>query len=269
MKEQILPIFTSHYSLTSILNLEKIKKGADGKFITEIKNDAPVSILSIVMKYGLERPVIVDKGMSSYWDIYAKFLEIDKQYIFGQRLCICSSAADKTEESKLTESNVILLFNDSQSYYRFVKWSTRASTTNFYDKPRLDWQELNTLMEENPDSFSLLIPMHGSFLHRNLTVFNASCFPRWGALKPTFLLYDHGLPHEGLTRRATEKYCEENKFNTILGHQIFAYRDEDSEALLTKRCISRRTTLSKPEQPFSSNSFTFESYLRKIGKTLQ
>lgn len=261
----MIPIFTTTYSLNSILTVDlppKKKEGDKDIWDLDIKDDCTTSVVTLALKYDLERPIIVEKNFTNFWECYNNFKEVKRPYVWGWRVTICADSEDKTPESEYSESDVFILLKSMAAYYAICKWATRAQTTNFYNKSRLSWKELQELWDEK--LFDLIVPLHHGFLRCNLLRFRANAVPQFGAIKPIFLINEHGLVWEPVVKEATERYCAENNYQMIDGHQIYCYKDEDTESLQTYRCIIGGTTLQKPELPHFSVPFSFESYYRKI-----
>jgi hypothetical protein len=60
------------------------------------------------------------------------------------------------------------------------------------------------------------------------------------------------------------KFCD-NKYEIIKSKTIYYKSKEDFGAYLTHRCISKRTSLEKPNfDGMCSNEFSYESYKEKI-----
>lgn len=264
--DDVTAFFSTTYSLSSILNLE-IPKKKDGVFDTTIDNNAPVSLVTLALKYDIPKTVIIEKNITNFWEVYKAFKEVGREYVFGWKTTICADSADKSEESKNTECAIAILFKNSSSYYKAVRYITKANCSNFYGHPRLDWNELNELNSEG--HFEILMPFYSGFIYENLMKYGSAVVPRWGKLAPIFCLESHDLPFDELIRNATIKYATENNYEMLNTHQIYAFKDEDTEALQVYRAILQRSSIQKPEMSnFSSTSFTYESYLRKIGKSI-
>lgn len=271
---QPLAIFSTSYSGKSILSLDVPKKNEDGSWKSAISPNDTVSLINIALLYDLGRTVIVERQkITNFWEVYENFKEIKKPYIYGVQLVICHDSADKSPESRFTESEVIVIFKNSQSYYKAVPFLTAANTTNLFkwdgeERGRLDWEELQELVGDG-SNFSLWMPFYSSFIANNFMKFGYAVVPRWGSMSPIFLIGSHDLPTDDFLERQVTNYAEANGFRIHEAHWVYYYKDEDAQALQAFRCVLNRSTLGRPELPhFCSDSFSLESYLRKIGKEL-
>lgn len=260
----VIPAFISHYSLgCSALTVEKE---------SEIKDNAPVSILAIAKTHKENPFLIIENDMASYWKLYKNCAAMDLQYIFGIKLTVCADLKDKSDESKKTESNVIFLFKNSDSYYKFVPIYTLAATEGMLaGKKRLDWK---TLKERWSDDFELIFPFYSSFLAKNLLRYDHSSISDIGGIKASFFLEEHSMPFDNLISGAVKNYCESSGYPILESHKVAYYKDSDAMNLLTIKCMRNRkggmtNTWEKPNlDHFSSSSFSYESYCKRVGKTL-
>ena len=81
---------------------------------------------------------------------------------------------------------------------------------------------------------------------------------------------DNDLPFDYLVKEKVERYCEDNKFDTLSTKSIYYENKEDFKAYVTFKCINNRTTLENPRfDHLCSNEFSFESWeeQEKKGKT--
>ncbi len=251
----ILPIFTSDYSLRSIVTLDPPEE--------EINNLAPVSIFSIAAKHSLEKIVLIERTFSSFIKFYKGCNVAQKHGIFGVKICVCADTKQKDEESFKTESDVIILMNNSAAYKDLIRlYSKSYEENNFYYINRLDWTQLNSLWTNN---LSLVIPFYDSFLHNNLLKMSQviPTFP----VEPYYRYENHNLPFDFLIQEAIDKFVVD-KSKILKTHQIYYYRDADVLAYQTYRIATNRrensnTSINMPNlDHFSSNQFSFESYER-------
>jgi DNA polymerase III alpha subunit len=251
---QIVPVFTSHHSIgRSLLTVEKasVPRGL-------------VSILDIAKKHSLEKPLIIDSDISSFWQLFKNAKEAGQKYSYGCKIWACEDEADETGE---TDSRISIIFKNDQAYYDFVKISSRASTVGYKKgRRRISWRALQDLWTDN---FYLCVPFYNSFLARNNLVYNSRAVPSFGKIRPIFFLEDHSLPFDAIIRDAVLKYTEENGYDTMAAHQVYYYRNEDVKSLTVLKCITNRSatggaTLERPELPhFSSDRFSFQSWCEK------
>lgn len=257
--DECLPIFTTDYSVggQSILTVDTLKN----KDIS-LKDDEPNSILAIAETFDIKQTVLVENSFTGYWQAYKNFESIGREFLFGWKIAVATDASLKDDASELTESNIIIFLKNSDSYYKIVKWATKANCENSYKIPRLDWNDLAELYDE--EYFDIAVPFYSSFISRNLLKYEAICTPKWGKIKPILLLQKQGLPFDELLKEATIKYAKASKFETMNAHQCYYLRENDVEAWQTFRCIQNRSVLNKPEFPHQcSNLFAYESYLKE------
>ena len=118
------------------------------------------------------------------------------------------------------------------------------------------------------ENLSLAIPFYDSFLHVNLLTLG-NCVPDFPD-KPVFFMEDHGLPFEGLINDAILQYCAINGNEIVQTHTCYYFLAKDVLSYNTYRCILNRSSLDKPQlDHFSSEEFSFESYLKLIGKKIE
>ncbi len=253
----ILPIFTSDFSLRSIVTLDPPED--------EINNLAPVSIFSIAKKFDLEKIFLIERTFSSFIRFYKGCNDLGKQGVFGVKICICADHKQKDEESFKTESDIIILLNNSQAYKDAIRIYSRSfQEDHFYYINRLDWNDLRELFTEN---LTIVAPFYDSFLHNNLLKMSqiVPVFPA----APYYRYENHNLPFDFLIQEAIEKFVTD-KSKILKTHQIYYYRNEDVLAYQTYRIATNRrensdTSINKPNlDHFSSNQFSFESYERLI-----
>lgn len=256
MKNQSVPVFTSHHSIGSAI-------------LTVDKSSVPrglVSILDIAKQHSLEKPLIIDSDISSFWQLFKNAKDSGQKYSYGCKIWACEDEADETGE---TDSRISVVFKNDQAYYDFVKISSRASTIGYKKgRRRISWRALQDLWTDN---FYLCIPFYNSFLARNNLVYNSRCVPNFGKIRPIFFLEDHSLPFDGIIKESVLNYTKENGYDTMAAHQVYYYRNDDVKSLTVLKCITSRgsiekATLERPELPhFSSNQFSFQSWCEKNG----
>ncbi len=254
-KNNIIPLFTSDYSMRGILTIDKAE---------EIKENSPVSIFSIAKKYSINPVFIIENTFTGFIKAYKYAKETDTQLIFGLKIVVVSDLNEKTAESCRNESKIIIFINNSQGYYDLIKIFSLAATDGKYYVPRIDWASLKKLWTEN---LSLAIPFYDSFLHVNsLTMGN--CVPDFPA-EPVFFMESHDLPFDGLICDSILQYCIPNKNEIIQTHSCYCYLNKDITALQTYRAILNRNALSKPQlDHFASEKFSFESFLELKGDSI-
>lgn len=249
---EIIPLFTSDYSFRSILTID----AAD-----EIKDNAPVSIVSIAKKYFLNPVFVIENTMTGFLKTIKYFNDINTQFVFGLKLTVVSDITVKNDESLNHESKIVILLNNTQGYYDLIKIYSIAATEGKYYIPRIDWKTLKKLWSKN---LSLAIPMYDSFLHVNLLKMGAIVpdFPD----DPIFFVENHNLPIDALIQEAIKGF---NINKVMQTHSCYYFKNEDIKAYCAYRCILNRSTFHKPQlESFGSRDFSFESYLYRSNRTL-
>ncbi len=262
MNDSALCLFSVDYGFDSIICVDNLKRGKDGQFDCEIKSDEPTNLLKISLKFDLNPTFVVSPSFTPFWALYKAYKEINKQFVFLWKICLCADVAQKDDDSELTECNIYIALKNSDAYYKIVRYVTAANTTHFYKKPRIDYNILSELFHER--HFEVLVPFYSGPLARNLLKYGSVCAPRWNGIKPIHLLQNQNLPFDSLINDATIRYCEQNSLPTMAGHHVYYLNNQDAEAHLVYKCIQNRATLAKPEaSAHCSMEFSFESYLRK------
>lgn len=252
----IIPLFTTDYSVgKSILTVSD----AD-----EIKDNAPVSITLIAQKYAINPMFVIENNMTGFFKTYKQFAKIGSQFVFGLKLVMVNDMSVKNSDSLEGESRAIILMKDSAGITNLNKIYSRAATEGRYYVPRADWK---LLKEFWCDSFVLAMPYYRSFIATNL-LYNAQCVPDFPA-EPVFFRESHNLPFEDLIDDALLNYCAKNGNKILRAHSIYYFKTEDIHAFQTYKCITNRSSLAVPNSNhFFSESFSFETYLNSIGRTL-
>lgn len=242
----MIHLFKSHYSLNSILTLEK-----PNKELKEIEANRPVSICDIAKFHKLEKVILVEDSIAGFIEAYKN---MPCAFLFGWRVTCCADLKVKDDESYKTNHKIVIFINNTQGYNDFLKIHNRAATDGFYYEPRIDFQALKELWTDN---LTLAIPFYDSFLHINNFTFNF-CLVDFGELKPVFFIEQHGLPFDVKLKEVVEKYTQREKYPVEETRSIYYYRREDFLAYMTLKCLKNRSTWSKPDLNFmSSDDFCF------------
>lgn len=254
MKE-ILGIFTSHYSIgKSILTLDEP---------AEINTNKPVSIFSILKKYEIQNLYLVENTFSGFIEAYKNSKDNNINLRFGIKLIVCDDMNDKSENSRNTESKIIIWMKNSEGYKDLIKIYTKAATEGSYYKPRISWPILNEMITKN---LSLSIPAHSSFLHNNILK-GHQCIPIFNKTKPNIMVADMNLPFDYIIQQAHLEYAKNNKLEINEVHPIYYYNNENFKAYNVFQCIQNRSTYDKPQiDHLASKNFSFEKYMEKIGR---
>jgi DNA polymerase III alpha subunit len=238
----MIPIFTSHHSFgKSILTLELPSK---------CNPNGPRSIFSILEDHEQQELFLLENSMTGFPQAVNNAEEQGVHLIYGIQLIF--EGGHKINVFARNSKGCRLL---NKIYSQtFSKESCACDEKILKD----NWSEKDLL---------LVIPFYDSFIHQNLTTFEA-CTPNLLPFNPIFFLQDNGLPFDSLVRRTAEKYTSDNGLKTQEVKSILYEKKEDIEALQTYKCICSRkfgkSSLSKPNlDHFGSNEFCFESFREK------
>ena len=79
------------------------------------------------------------------------------------------------------------------------------------------------------------------------------------------ILEDNNLPFDELIKKSVLEFTNNgNDYSLVESQSIFYKNREDFKAYLTFRCISKRTTLNKPNlEHMCSDTFCFENWKEK------
>lgn len=243
----MIPLFKSHYSLgRSILTLED----------KDEKDDYPDSIIQICKENKMKELYLVEDNMSSFLEAYSNCRKNNIKLNYGLRISVTESMSDKSEESKVKSSKIILFFKNKKGYQQLTKLYSIAAKEGFYYEPRLDYE---TISKNWTDDLILCIPFYDSFIFNN-TLKNSLCIPQFDFTKPIFFIEDNDLPFDSLVKQKALSFAEKNNFKIYKAQSVFYKERKDFKAYLTFRCINNRSVLNKPNlDHMSSNEFCFES----------
>lgn len=242
-----LPIFVSHYSLgNSILTLEEAE---------DINNESPISIFSIAKTHNLQQIHIADRDMGGFLQAYQNANKLNAQLIYGIKIKVCNDRTDKTDESLLTESKVIIWLKNSAAYKDILKIYNDSYKNGFYYTNRTDWKTIQSLWTEN---LLMSIPFYGSFLFNNLLKFNYQVVPNFGNIQPFLHVEDHGLPFDNLIQDSVDNLAKTSNMNKVDSHTVYYYSPEQFKSYMVFRCIFNRSTFNNPNIDFlASDKFSF------------
>ena len=243
----MIPLFKSHYSLgRSILTLED----------KDEKDDYPDSIIQICKENKMKELYLVEENMSSFLEAYSNCRKNNIKLNYGLRISVTESISDKSEESKIKSSKIILFFKNKKGYQQLTKLYSIAAKEGFYYEPRLDYE---TISKNWSDDLILCIPFYDSFIFNN-TLKNSLCIPQFDFTKPIFFIEDNDLPFDSLVKQKALSFAEKNGLKIYKVKSVFYKERKDFKAYLTFRCINNRSVLNKPNlDHMSSNEFCFES----------
>lgn len=254
----ITPLFASHYSMDSLLTLEEPGKAKPG---------APVSVYDLALEAGLKDVVLVDSRIGGFIQAYKAADKAKVKLCYGIKMVVAADAANKEDESRYTESKIIIFLKETAGYSDLIRIWNRAWTDGYFPSRdggygRTDWKTLGALWS---DHLILALPFFSSFLARNQLTFSR-IVPDLPAAPVVFREVDSGLPFEPLINAAIEKYDETGEVESIVPvKSVYYARRSDFKAYMVKRCLGRKSSFDKPNiDHLSSDQFSFEDYLSLI-----
>ena len=239
----MIPIFTSHYSFgKSILTLD---------LPSNAKPNGSTSIFSIAERENLEQVFLLENSMTGFPEAIKHADMLGLQLIFGVQL-------------NFEGGHKINLFAKNSRGCKLLNKIYSATFSS--DSNECSEEILNAYW--NTKDLLLAIPFYDSFLHQNLTTFEA-CTPNLSNFSPTFFLQNNNLPFDFIIRSAAINYAKRNGLETQEVKSIFYENKDDVNALQTYKCICSRkfgkSSLSKPNlDHFGSDEFCFESFKQLV-----
>ena len=256
MDLSILPIFRTSLGIgTSLLTLDPPGKAKPGN---------PLSVFDLSQSAGLKEVTILDERIDGYLSAYKVADKLGVQLNYGLKLTVCADVGDKTPESRLTESRIILLFRNSQAYHDSIKiWNRAWGHAGSFNRRgatygRTDWKTLKWLWTENLD---LGLPFFSSFIARNTLSF-ARIVPQL----PTenvwiFRELDSRLPFAPLIDSAIDRYTGGITDMILPSKTILYARAEDFKAYVLFRAIHNRKAFDSPDEDhLASDRFSFSAW---------
>ena len=251
-----VPVFSSHQSLhKSILTIEKADES--------INIEDPISIFTIAKVHGINHLKIAEDCMAGFYNSYILSEKYKIKLSFGLNINVVNSLDDIDN----TSSVVTVWIRNSEGYKDLLKINSFTQKEGFNvpdSKGYITWVKLNELVTKN---LLVTIPFYSGFLYQNLTRLEHSSIPLFASFDPIFFTGEHELPFDNELKQVVIKYCEQNNYSHLSSHSIYYYREQHAESLQILRCIGKRSSWEKPElQQFSSDKFSFETYLNKYGE---
>ncbi len=245
---KVLPLFSSNFSLNSVLTLDAPE---------DVLENGPQSIIRICKDNNLDTLFLVENNFSGFLKALdaCKISKINLN--FGIKFVVCNDITDKSNESLSTEHKLIIFARNDKGYKILNKLYSIAATDGFYYIPRLDYDNILKLYDEN--LLNMTNPFYDSFLHRNLLSYS-KCLT--SNVVKQFFIESNNLPFDGLIREAIENYRRTDANIELLPMQSISYNNRcDFKQYMSYRAIKKRTTLSKPNLDHcSSNEFCFEKW---------
>lgn len=270
----IIPTFTSAYSFRSILTVEPAKdlkreyelflKANEGVSLSfdDFVNNAPKSIFQICSDAGVDKILLVEDNMVSFWEANKNSKNI--RFVYGVRMTFCHDINDHSPESEQTEYKLIVFASNSAGYKALLNLYSFYQTTGYHKNGgRLDIKSLKQFWNDN---LTLAVPFYNSFIANNLLTFS-NCIVDLDGFNPTFFVEDHGLPIDFSIRSKVKEFCTNTGFNMVETFSIFYDKTSDFVKWQTMKCIHNRSTLDAPQlDGCGSNLFSFEEFLLRNGR---
>ncbi len=260
-KRDILPLFMTTYSYgQSTLTLEEAGK-------TKVGN--PPSIVDMAVEAGLKQVVIVDERFDALPEAQKVLSKSGIQLIFGLKLTVVPTMADKTPASHTNESSVIIFMKDaaptkgiSPSYTDLIKIHNLAWTVGRYGVGRIDWVSLKRLWTPN---LGLALPFFSSFLSRNLLTM-ATIVPDLPCVPWVFKEVDSHIPFAPFIEQAIDQFAATNEVRiqevkSVYYRDAAAFKDYQIFRASRTRSKGKSGTYSAPGvDNLSSDRFSFSAW---------
>lgn len=207
----MIPIFTSHYS-GSILTFDTPE---------DAKKYNMKSIISLCLERGIDRPVVVEKTMTGFMEL---FQNAEKSNIFP-RFGLKYWFSHPCGEEEDNRHRIIIFLKNLRGYKNLVKIHNLANKhNNRVISPQI-------LLENWSNDLQLVIPFYDSYLFNNSIYNNKGCLPEFGGIEPIFFKEDNNLPFDSLISAILPKESEKIEVKTI-----YYEKREDFPIWMTYKC---------------------------------
>lgn len=265
----ITPIFVSNRSIQSagLLTLDEPGKAKPGE---------PVSVFDLARRANLKEVLLIDEKIGGFFSAFRSAEKAHVTLCYGIKLVVCSNLADKTPESRATESKVIVMVTNTEAYSDLVRIWNRAWTTGHFSYRddsygRIDWAGLKELWTPR---LMLGLPFFSSFLAVNTLSFSRvvpdlpplTTFPL-----AVFREVDSRLPFAPLIKAAIDGYlpvarAEGVTIEEVSSKTVYYDRAADLRSYILRRAQQNRTTWDKPNvDHLSSDRFSMQSWEELVG----
>ncbi len=261
----LAPIFRSTYSFegASLLTLDEPGKAKPG---------AALSVFDLAKEANLQEVIICDRHIDGYIQAYkvASKLTPEVKLVYGISFTVVPDIADKSIDTRRSESKVIVLIKDHVNGYKSLvhiwnrAWGKEGHITyclagKDYSYGRVDWNLLKAFWTEH---LVLALPFYGSFIDCNTRTF-AQLTPDLPTRPWVFREQDSGLPFEPLVGAAVDRYVGNDR-SMVVPTKTICYRSAvDMKSFVTMRAIAGGNTFDEPNVAhLASDSFSLESYLK-------
>lgn len=265
----VLACFGSHYSIgDSLLTLEEPGKAKKGN---------PVSVFDLATEAKLSEVTIVDSRIDGALQALKVGTKLDLKVTYGVKLTVCADMADKSPDSRRTESKVIVFakgdtINEAgmpRGYAELVRlwnaaWGPLGSFTyrlrgDDITYGRLDWKTLTAMWS---GELVLALPFFSSFVARNTLTFS-QITPTMPVAPWVFREVESGLPFAPLIDAAIDRYVGEDTGRVVPVKSVYYAKPEDMRAYVTFRAQAAGGTFDEPQTDhLHSDAFSFVDWKR-------
>ncbi len=222
----MIHLFKSHYSVgRSIIQIEKANYWKTG--------GSPPNLVDLCLKTDLKTCYLVDDTLAGIIPAYESLSKAGIQLVFGLRVGFVADAKEKSNDT--LHKNIVFIKN-KKGYQKLIKLSTLANVDNFYEVPRLEYDQLHDAWS---DDLTLAVPFYDSFLYNNLMT-GRTCIPDFRQIKPTIFLENKELPFDVMVREAAVKYAEDNGLETKEVNSVYYETPDDIDAYTARRIMDNR-----------------------------
>lgn len=240
-------LFKTHYSF--------------GKSIIQVNNysekENRPNLVNICVDNGIKQCFVVDDNIASLQPAFNTLSEKGISLVYGLRMSFVSNAEDFTEKGNNSSHKNIIFCRNREGTESLIKLSTKASVDFFYKEPRLDYNFLHSVWDDN---LELAVPFYDSFLYNNIFTQN-SCIPEFRSIKPTMFVEDHGLAFDKYIRKSVERYTTECCLEIVNTKSVYYPKKENFQSwkaskLMLRSGYSGNTSMITPNLDHcNSNTF--------------
>lgn len=248
-----IPIFYDDSSSKSILTWWEEKDYTEG---------GPMPIIKLVKEAGLKTVNFVSTNFRSFVSAYKICEKAGVELRFGLELII-ADALDKTPDSQINESKVIIWMKNTEGYKDLIKIysAIHSNKDNKYYYYRGSWSMLKSLWTSN---LILSFPWADSFIAVNRLKYKTSIVPDFSFTKePIFFKESEtDLLDEKLIDDALDNYLLSNKYDLVNTKTIYYNKKEDVKTCIVFRSIfiDKASFFDPKLENFSSDTFCFQKW---------
>lgn len=203
-----IPVFTSHYS-GSLLTFDTEE---------DAKKYNMKSIISLCKERKIERPLVVEKTMTGFMELFQNAEKAEIFPRFGLKYFFSHPCEENEHKHK-----IIVFLKNMRGYERLIKIHNTANKEN--------GRVISPSILEKywSDDLQLVIPFYDSYIYNNNMYHNSGCLPEFGGIKPLFFKEDNSLPFDPLIGSLLPK-------DSIDVKTIYYEKREDFPVWMTYKC---------------------------------